>query len=100
MFLFQGCDLHIHYRGISSKDVTRIHEQMGVGEDKAKYKQYFFKGQKESNKCISNHAQKEVTGVSEQQLNCENSVEFAKACPTHEETLKSFNWEKGQFRVV
>ena len=31
---------------------------------------------------------------------CENAVEFAKTCPRHEETLKSFNWEKGQFRVV
>ena len=29
MLRFQGCDLHIHYRGISSKDVTCIHEQMG-----------------------------------------------------------------------
>ena len=72
----------------------------GEGGARAKYKQDLFKGQKESKKCISNHAQKEVTGVSEQQLNCENSVEFAKTCPTHEETLKSFNWEKGQFRVV
>ena len=45
---------------------------MGEGEDRAR--KTVKDNVEEANKCIiSNASQKEVTGVSEQQLNCENA---------------------------
>ena len=86
MLRFQGCDLHIHYRGISSKNVTCIHEQMGR------------RRRKEQNKNVTDGSEmmqkKEVTGVSEQRLTCENPLESARTCPTHEFPFKSFNLDE------
>ena len=49
------------------------------------------RAEQEGYRWIRNDAEKEVTGVSEQRLTCENPLESARTCPMHELSFKSFN---------